>query len=229
MKNSKVKGLLIATAILASPLVVSTHAHAATSSFTDIAPSFSKDAILSLQNASIVHGYSDGSFNPNGNINRQDFAIILAKALNLDISKAPNEATFSDVSSYASPYVEAVVKAGLISGYDATHFGGSDNVSRQDMAIFFVRSLGVDVTGHDSKLNFDDNGAISSYAKDAVASAVEAGLINGGTNGAFDPKGTATREQVAEVAYTFIQAQKPDPIPAPVQNHAPVANTIGEK
>lgn len=108
MKNRKVKGLMIATAILASPLLASTHAFAATSSFTDINSSDAKDSILKLQNMGILNGNSNSKFNPNGKIARQDFAVILAKAVKLDSPKGPNESSFSDVSSFAFPNVENV-------------------------------------------------------------------------------------------------------------------------
>ena len=184
----------------------SINAFAATS-LADINNSYAKDAIQDLVEKGIINGKGDGRFDPTGNITRQDFAIVLAKALNLDVSKAPETATFSDIptSHYAYKYVEAAFKAGLIKGNGDGTFGIGTNLSRQDMAVLFVRALGVDTVG--KNLPFSDAGQIADYAKDAVATAVEWGLINGTGDAQFNPKGNAERQAVAVVASKFLKVQ----------------------
>ncbi|MGX2959375.1 S-layer homology domain-containing protein [Peribacillus sp. JNUCC 23] len=240
MKKQAIAGLVVSAVLLTSP-VLPTHGYAATSSFTDIENSFAKDAINTLQQAGIISGFGNGTYNPTGNLTREQFAKILVLSNGLDISNPPKVATFSDVPtiSWAFPYVEAAVKAGYIKGYTDGTFKGGTNLSREHMAVMFVRSLGVDVTGYGSKLTFNDNGSISNSYKDAIAFSVEAGLISGKKDGKFDPKGNATREQVAKVAATFIKVKDeikkpiptpdPDPKPLPIQNHAPVASLIEAK
>ncbi|MET3852514.1 S-layer homology domain-containing protein [Paenibacillus sp. OAE614] len=198
---------------------------AASTTFSDIDGSFAKDAINELVEKGVLNGKGDGKFDPTGKIERQDFAIILAKALGLDVSSTPTSPTFSDVpsDSYAYASVEAAVKAGLIKGQGNGTFGTGSNLSRQDMAVLFVRALGVDAQGKGFILKFSDASSISDYAKDAVGAAVELGLINGGTDGKFDPKGGAAREAVAQVASRFFDAKEvidsqtstaqPDPSP----------------
>ncbi|RIX51249.1 hypothetical protein D3P08_17425 [Paenibacillus nanensis] len=185
-------------------------AHAA-ASFNDIENSFAKDAINELVEKGILNGKGEGTFDPTANIKRQDFAIILAKALNLDVSSAPATATFSDVPTdhYAYKYVEAAAKAGLISGMGGGNFGSGQNLTREQMATLFVRSLGVDVTGKADILRFSDADRISSWAQDAVGYAVELGLMNGAGNNTFNPQGNAEREQVALVASKFLKAAEP--------------------
>ncbi|WP_159881672.1 S-layer homology domain-containing protein [Paenibacillus puerhi] len=180
----------------------------AATDLTDINGSYAKDAILGLAEAGIINGKGDGKFDPTGRIERQDFAIILAKALNLDVTSAPATSTFSDVSNthYAFSYVEAAAKAGLIEGNGDGTFGTGANLSRQDMAVLFVRALGTDVTGKAANLSFSDAGQIADYAKDSVAAAVELGLISG-TGEGFNPQGNAERQAVALVASKFLKVQ----------------------
>lgn len=235
---------VMTTAALLSSLALPAYAGAATS-FSDISGSYAKDAIQALVDKGIINGVGDGQFNPTGKIERQDFAIILAKALQLDVSNPPAQATFSDVpdSNYAYKYVEATVKAGLIKGLGNGKFGEGSNLSRQDMAVLFVRALGVDATGKGSNLSFSDAGSIADYAKDAVAAAVELGLIAGNGDGSFNPKGNAERQAVAQVASRFLQAKEqidnstpptPEPTPAPVVSNPgtytppPVTTTLQE-
>ncbi|MBB3130637.1 hypothetical protein FHS19_005356 [Paenibacillus rhizosphaerae] len=222
MRNTLMK-VLTSAALLSAITMPSVSA--ASTTFSDIGGSYAKDAINELVEKGILNGKGDGKFDPAGKIERQDFAIILAKALGLDVSSTPKSPTFSDVppDSYAYAFVEAAVKAGLIKGQGDGTFGTGSNLSRQDMAVLFTRALGVDVQGKGADLKFSDASSISDYAKDAVGAAVELGLIKGGTDGKFDPKGGAAREAVAQVASRFFDAKEiigsqappaqPDPAP----------------
>ncbi|UHA60653.1 S-layer homology domain-containing protein [Metabacillus litoralis] len=179
----------------------------ATTVFTDIEGSYAKDAILELVEKGIITGDENGKFNPTAKINRQDFAIILAKSLQLNTNDVPATATFSDVpvTHYSYQYVEAAVKAELIAGVGEGKFGVDTNLNRETMASLFVKALGTDATGYGEKLTFADSGSISTWAKDAVGYAVEAGLMTGDTSNNFNPQGLADRQQVALVSSKFIK------------------------
>ncbi|MDN4068345.1 S-layer homology domain-containing protein [Paenibacillus vini] len=204
MKNQKLVIKVMTTAALLSALALPV---SAATTLSDIDGSYAKNAIQELVEKGIINGKGDGKFDPTGKIERQDFAIILAKALNLDTQSVPPTATFSDVPEphYAFAYIEAAVKAGLINGVGDGKFGTGANLSRQDMAVLFVRALGIDATGKGADLKFSDAGKIADYAKDAVAAALELGLISGNTDGTFNPSGNAERQAVAQVAAKFIK------------------------
>lgn len=222
MKHKLIVKVMTAAALLSA---CAFPAHAAPTSLTDISNSYAKDAILELVDKGIINGKGNGTFDPTGKIYRQDFAIILAKALSLDVTSAPPSPTFSDIPAthYSYKFVEAAVKAGLIKGQGNGEFGLGENLSRQDMAVLFIRALGVDASGKAAelgKLNFSDAASISNYAKDAVAAAVELKLLNGQTDGSFNPAGSADRQSVALVASRFLKAkdelpQIPDTTPEP--------------
>ncbi|MCM3785708.1 S-layer homology domain-containing protein [Neobacillus mesonae] len=209
------KQLLVKVMTTAALLSASIQPVFASTELTDINGSFAKDAIHELVNAGIINGKGNGQFDPTGKISRQDFAIILAKSLKLDVDSAPASSTFLDIppNSYSYKYVEAAAKSGLINGTGNGTFGYGQTLSRQDMAVLFVRALnytaGNDVvTGNGATLKFADASSISNYAKDSVAAAVELGLLTGNNNGTFNPKGNASREQVALVASKFLTAQQ---------------------
>ncbi len=226
MKKHTITGLVLTATLLASPMV-STKGYAASNGFTDINNSYAKEAILELAEKGIVLGVGESRFNPTGALTRQDFAIVLARALNLDVSNVPEKPTFSDVSkdSYAYKYVEAAAKAGFIKGEGNGKYGGEKMLSRQDMATMFVRALGVDASGYASKLTFKDASGIAEYAKDAVGFTLNAGLIKGIGNNTFNPKGVASRQDIALVTSKFLVAKEelvkpvetPDPNPVPDQ------------
>jgi len=214
VKKSNKLTAAVTASMVASTLVVP--AAFASTNLTDIDNSYAKDAILELVNAGIINGTGDGKFNPAGKISRQDFAIILAKALELDTDDVPATPTFSDVpaSHYSYKFVEAAVKAELIAGLGEGKFGLGQNLTREQMAVLFVRATGEDVTGYGDKLTFSDADKISAWAKDAVGYAVEIGLMNGAGNNSFNPQGLAERQQVALVASNFLQVKKPEVIKA---------------
>ncbi|MGP0584463.1 S-layer homology domain-containing protein [Paenibacillus timonensis] len=218
--NKKLYIKVMTSAALLSAIALPTQA---ATDLTDINGSYAKDAIQELVNAGILNGKGDGKFDPSGKIERQDFAIILAKALGLELDQVPASTTFTDVptSHYAFNYVEAAAKAGLINGYGNGIFGTGQSLSRQDMAVIFVRALGVDATGKGAELNFSDAGQIADYAKDAVAAAVELGLIAGAGNGQFNPTGTAERQAVALVASNFLK--KSEEIKKPTEGGNPTS------
>ncbi|ASS73882.1 hypothetical protein CIG75_02100 [Tumebacillus algifaecis] len=205
-KSKKLTAAVAATAV-ASAIVAPVAS--ASVSFSDIEGSYAKDAILELANAGIIVG-ENGKFNPSAKINRQDFAIIMAKALGLDLNNKPATATFSDIPTthYSFVAVEAAVKAGLLSGIGGGKFGANTSLTREQMAVVFVNALGVDVAGKGADLKFADASSISSWAKDAVAYAVEAKLLSGGEGNKFNPQASAERQQVAVVASNFLKVKE---------------------
>ena len=54
-------------------------------------------------------------------------------------------------------------------------------------------------------ITFNDTHQISNYAKNAVDAMSKAGVINGKNRGNFDPKGLATRAEVATMIYRFFK------------------------
>ncbi|WP_340011997.1 S-layer homology domain-containing protein [Paenibacillus sp. FSL H7-0690] len=196
---------ILAAAVLSSPIIMPTKGSAA-ASFIDIDGSYAKKAIVELFDQGIVTGVGESKFYPTSNITRQDFAIILAKTLKLDVSNPPALPTFLDVptSNYAYSYVEAAVKAGLIKGTGSNLFGTGQNLSRQDMVVMFVRALGVNPTGKAGTLQFADSSQIADYSKDFIAAAVEYGLITG-YNNLFNPDAKVDRQAVALVASKFLK------------------------
>lgn len=194
------------------------------SQFRDIDNSYAKDAILRLSESGILTGTGGGEFKPAADVMRQDFAIIMVKALKLDTSNPPEKPTFSDVpaSHYSYAYVEAAFAAGLLSGIGDGKFG-LEGLTREAMAVIFINALGVDASGKGETLSFKDAGSISDWAKDSVATALEEKLITGNPDGNFNPHDNADRQAIAAVTDKFLdvkQSQEPtapenEPEPTP--------------
>jgi endo-1,4-beta-xylanase len=175
--------------------------------FTDLdQASWAATAINYLANHGIVSGRDSVTFAPNDNITRAEFAKIVVGAFGIDTGAT---AYFSDVASDAwyAPYVGACYAEGIITGYEDGTFKPDALVSRQEMAVMVKRAADVCNVALESineKIDFEDEGSIADYAKDAVSSLQQAGVINGMTATEFAPSETATRAQAAKILYGLI-------------------------
>ena len=92
----------------------------------------------------------------------------------------------------------------IVKGTSATTFAPNDSITREQMAAILYRYAqykGYDVTKQADLSGYSDNGQVSAYAKDALAWANAAKLINGVTNTTLAPQGNATRAQVSAILH----------------------------
>jgi hypothetical protein len=199
------KRLPVLTACLVFSTLTGT-AFASTTTFSDISGSYAVNEIQALSNAGIIAGYKDGTFHPKNNMTREEFATILAKTLKLPLDRSAS-LQFTDVDDWARPYVGALVNHKLTSGISATLFGAHNSISREQVAIFFIRALGIGDFAIQMNLSpaFSDNNKIDNYAVPYVALAQKIGLMKGFANsdGTFQMKPTdfADRQAIAKLAY----------------------------
>ena len=94
----------------------------------------------------------------------------------------------------------------IVKGTSATTFAPNDSITREQMAAILYRYAqykGYDVTKKADLSGYSDNGQVGAYAKDALAWANAAKLINGVTNTTLAPQGNATRAQVSAILHRF--------------------------
>ncbi len=178
------------------------------SNFTDINDSYAKQEIVTLHQDGYIDGYDNQngtySFKPKNEITRQEFAKMLVKAVGLVENRAA--CTFTDVDDWAKGYVGALFEAGITEGISGTEFGAKNKLTREQMATFFVRAMGMEKRAEDSKVKstFSDRWEISDYAKSNVAFAQQIGLIGGVGDNKFDPGSYSQRQAVARLMYELI-------------------------
>ena len=145
----------------------------------------------------ILNGYLDGTFKPDSNITRGEFAKIIVSATDTLDSSASS--SFSDVSTndWYYHYVSSAYKNGYITGYPDGSFRPDDYITRADICTIVSRSLGSPVSV--SGTTFSDDASIPAYAKIPVYALVKKGIINGMGDGKFAPTAFATRAQTAKI------------------------------
>ena len=177
--------------------------------FTDIHNHWAADNILFAASRGLLSGTSDTTFSPNTGMSRGMFVTALGRlaGINPDSYKTGK---FTDVKTdaYYAPYVNWAAQNGIVEGVTATTFAPDSNINREQMAVImanYAKKLGYDLPKTLQTVTFADNAQISSWAKNAVRIMQQAGILSGKNGNKFDPKGTATRAEVATVLRRFVE------------------------
>ena len=154
----------------------------------------------------MMSGTAADVFAPNATTTR---AMIVTILYRLEGSPAvTGTGAFVDVPA-GQWYTDAVNWAAanqIVKGTSATTFAPNDSITREQMAAILYRYAqykGYDVTKKADLSGYSDNSQVSAYAKDALAWANAAKLINGVTNTTLAPQGNATRAQVSAILHRF--------------------------
>ncbi len=113
-------------------------------SFTDLAdiPEWVKPHLAPVVENGIIGGYEDGSFRAERKISRAELAVIIVRALKLDV-EANAQSTFEDAGSipqWAQAEVAAANELGIISGRDNNLFAPNESATRAE-AVTLILAL----------------------------------------------------------------------------------------
>ncbi len=176
-------------------------------SFTDVKEShWFYNAVMYAAGKRIFKGNPDGSFAPNKAITRAEFVMVLANYSGEDYS---NEecSKFTDVKSSAWYYhaVAWAANRGIVNGMSADKFAPTGTITRQDLCLMLTNYLKYKGVTVDSVVSepFADDAKIGSWAYDAVYVIKSIGVVSGMGANEFQPRGNATRAQVAQMMMKF--------------------------
>lgn len=200
----------------------------------DLNASYAKEEIRVLMSEGIFRGYEDGTFRPDLYISRQELAVALRPALRLH--PVPDAVyPFADVAGWAEDAVSVLRQHGITRGAGGAFFRGNQAITRQELAVWAVRSLGILDPGPVRSDRFRDRDTVSAYAEGSVEVAGAIGLMQGGGQGNFAPERKVTRQEAAMVAYRLyyglndyrgsaarlLGIDEPDPSPEPKEQKSP--------
>ena len=116
--------------------------------FTDVADdAYYKDAIIWAATNEIVGGSGDGTYNPDSNITRQDFATILyryaqLKEYDVTVTEEQQELTYADaddISEYALNAVQWATAKEILTGKAGEMLDPVGNATRAEVAAMLMR------------------------------------------------------------------------------------------
>ncbi|MEK5172284.1 S-layer homology domain-containing protein [Heyndrickxia sp. FSL W8-0496] len=109
--------------------------------FKDVKDGYwSTQYINSLYAAKLVNGYEDGTFKPEGNVTRAEFAKLVVDAYGLTLTNAATPFTDVKAGNWATPYIQTAYANGLIKGVTASKFDPNAAIKRGDLAILLHRA-----------------------------------------------------------------------------------------
>jgi len=177
--------------------------------FNDLASShWAHDSIMELYEKGVVNGTGENSFEPEGNVTREQYLAMLIRALGLKAEG--NDEEFTDISQDAWYYdvVVTAQKLGISNGYADGSFGVGRNITREEMSVMAYRAAkiaGFVLDGDTGDTVWNDAGEISEFATEAVFALNKAGIIKGISESEFSPKTTATRAQSAVIISRILE------------------------
>lgn len=164
MRNLKrALSLALSSVMLLGMMVVGTSA----TSYPDVDAQDNLEAIEVLEMLGVMSGDEKGNFNPDAKITRNEMAVVMTHLLNLN---AGGTSPFTDVPTWAQPYVAACYANGVTAGTSATTYGGSANVTATEAALMVMKALGY--FGYQGE--FGDNWSLA-----VVKQAQKVGLFDG--------------------------------------------------
>ena len=170
--------------------------------FRDVAPgAWYEEAVQYVYEAGLMQGTTGSTFSPDRTSNRGMIAAILYR---LEGSPRAGTPPFTDVAadSYCADAVAWAEQQGIVRGFDDGTFRPEGRITRQQLAAILFRYTeyrGADTADRADLSRFSDSAAVADYAREALAWAVSAGLIQGRSDGTLDPSGSATRAQTAVI------------------------------
>jgi hypothetical protein len=168
--------------------------------------SWAVPAVEYLASGNIVSGTGGTLFSPAQAIRRCDFVVMLVQAFGFT---STGTGSFPDVSS-GTYYAQAVATAkslGIVDGENGL-FYPSRQLTRQEAMVMLYRAMSVSgqtvSVATDNLSSFIDGSSVSTYARQAVSTMVQMGIIQGDQYKQLKPFSSITRAEAAVMLYRIL-------------------------
>ena len=156
-----------------------------------------------------MNGMGDGYFQPGGVTTRAQLVTILWRMCGEP--KPTQKIPFTDCNiAWAKDAIAWAAENNIVNGIGKGLFNPNGPITREQLVTVFYRFcreyLQMDVSASQSLGKFPDAGKVSAWAKDGMQWGTAVGLISGvgtKTGTELQPKGSATRAQIARVIMNF--------------------------
>ena len=178
-------------------------------SFTDVKDT---DWYASAVDFVAGHGLYDGTgadaFSPKASMSRAMLATVLYRLEGTPISAGDALTQFADgsaVTDWAKDGMSWAVTQKILAGTDGGALAGNENITREQLAVMLARyakACGLDTKSSGAASLTGQS--VSVWAVDAMAWAVEMGLLQVDETGALHPQDAASRAEVAIILQRFV-------------------------
>lgn len=216
--NKFVKGVLL-TAILAL-----SSAQVMAFQFPDVPKThWASNQIDILSDQGVIVGYPDGTFKPDENVTRAEFAAMAIKALGQEHTKVMQTVNFTDITPdfWAYDAIQRALYFDLITEHEGPLFRPEDNVSRAEATTVAVNALTTaEITPAKAmEVLSQKYGDVNSLPKDFLIPAGKSEILSmivvspnsDNDKPMLEPTRPATRAEVAAILYNMREQAKLNP------------------
>lgn len=181
---------------------------------------WAKTSVEFLEKKGIVSGKGDGTFAPEQNVTREEFAKMLVLTMGYKTEEVTESFDDVDINAWYAPYVEALRSLKITEGSGGNKFNVGSFITREEACTLIYRATATaksdeseeteetdknaeeaEESKQKQESSFSDGGEIADYAKEAVSALSSAEIVKGDENGAFLPKNNMTRAEAAVLFY----------------------------
>ncbi|MBF7155225.1 S-layer homology domain-containing protein [Bacillus albus] len=191
------KRKLITTGLLAGAILsYSSSIYADTQKFPDV-PKWAEQSVNYLVDKQVLRGYPDGIFGSNDSLDRASAATIMTKILGIQIDFDAKPSFTDSQNHWATPYIAAAEKAGIIKGEGNGIFNPTGKVTRAAMATMLVNAYKLQSTANDNgQSKFED---LKGHWGEKYANILIDLKISSGTDNGWQPNRFITRAEAAQL------------------------------
>ncbi|QCT04896.1 S-layer domain-containing protein [Paenibacillus algicola] len=210
---------------------------AVTAKFKDVKGHWAESIIAKAYDLELISGYKDGSFKPNGQITRAEFAAILSRTTKLPT--VTNSEPFADLKDHWAGFaVNQLVAQGFINPSDYPNgFNPNTKLTRYEMMKWISNGL---MNSNDSfKQAFQDTKNTLLPTPEAIRREISAdkvpylalvrgtGIVGGFEDGTLKPQNTTTRAEVSAILLRYMDVEGKSASAYPELNELREVGTTG--
>ncbi len=161
------------------------------------------DAVSFIASRDITTGTDNSHFSPDASLSRGQFIVMLMRAYGISADENPSD-NFTDAGgTYYTNYLSAAKRMGITGGIGNNRYAPEALITREDMFTLLYRALDSmkevpEKSSRKELSDFADSDEIKDYAKPALQSFVESGILSG-NDGNLNPNGLSNRAEMAQV------------------------------
>jgi|GEM_PF-893566 len=182
--------------------------------FTDIGADFwAKSYIDNMSQLGIVEGFPNGTFRPDADVTRAEFASSIRQAF--AESGDVESVEYADISTdfWAKESIDKASQLNFMSGYPDDSFRPTNPVTRLEVIIALATGLDLDVPNNPDAIleTYSDREEIPDWAIEKIAAATSAGMVISHPDvNRFEPNAPATRAEATSMIYLALANSRQD-------------------
>ncbi|MBR5448156.1 MAG: S-layer homology domain-containing protein, partial [Clostridia bacterium] len=204
MKLRKIISMILCVSMLLSAAAIGMTANAAEElPFTDVPDTWYTEAVASVYSEGIMKGKTETTFDPTAKITRAEVVTAFARVAIAKTAGKGDALPFNDTvaGQWYSESVGWAAANGIVAGRGDGRFSPADNITRAELASIltkFIDYMGVKLPDNAKIDSFKDADTFDSWMNAPIEAVRKNGLMQG-TDGKFNPRGNATRAEIAQV------------------------------